>query len=74
VAVSVTGGAVVAGDPQPLFDAPLQLTRDGHTDFSPYAVSKDGRFLFSPRAADASGDAPPAPLVVVLNWFNGVKR
>lgn len=61
VAVKTTGGSVVMGIPQPLFEADV----DRFTAPNRYAVTRDGqRFIIN----QPSEGGAPMPLTVVLNW------
>ena len=67
-----------AGNPTKLFDAPSILL-DGRFIASgthrTYDVSRDGqRFLMiKENAGSSEGNAPPASMVVVQNWFEELK-
>jgi serine/threonine-protein kinase len=66
-----------SGNPTKLFDAPAVLL-DGRFIRTgtqrTYDVSRDGRFLMIKRDAGSSdGNASPASLIVVQNWFEELK-
>jgi hypothetical protein len=45
------------------------------TNWYNYAVSADGqRFLIPRQPSTATGEARQAPIVVVLNWVEGIKK
>jgi hypothetical protein len=60
---------VPASPPARLFDVPISYAFGSHVPLR-YDVSPDGRFLIVVR----SSEAPPPPLVLVLNWQAGLKR
>ena len=67
-----------AGNPTKLFDAPgilLDARFGGSGTNRTYDVSRDGqRFLMIKESARSSdGNAPPASMVVVQNWFEELK-
>ena len=72
VAVPIQSGATfVAGTPQTLFEGRYLAPFTGRT----YDVSPDGRrFLMIKDARTTDPAAPPPQLVVVLNWFEELKR
>jgi hypothetical protein len=64
-----TGGSVDAGTPQPLFE--FRFIDNPGVRHLPYQPTRDGqRFL---ALVPASGEAP-APISVVLNWQEGIKK
>jgi dipeptidyl aminopeptidase/acylaminoacyl peptidase len=68
MAVEVKAGSVRGspfGVPQTLFDAPLLGLFD---------VSKDGRFLVPSRIRSPEQPAPVAPISVVVNWAEGLRK
>jgi len=72
LAVAVQPGrTLVAGRPQVLFDFATQPPTGG---YRPYDIAPDGRFVIirSGQAEAAGGTA--SNLVVVLNWFEELKR
>ena len=72
VEVKSSGSTFEAATPQELFDsAYIGLT---HTiDYLSYAVSADGQRFLIPRPANASGEIA-APIAVVVNWAEGLKK
>jgi serine/threonine protein kinase len=60
---------VLTGPPARLFDVPISYAFGSHVPFK-YDVAPDGRFLIVVRASEA----PPPPLVLVLNWQAGLKK
>lgn len=72
MAVSIQpGSAFSAGNPQLLFEGQYISVLSGRT----YDVSPDGRrFLMIKDARPADPAAVPPQLVVVLNWFEELKR
>jgi hypothetical protein len=64
-----TGANVYAGAPQSLFE--IQLAANPVVRRFPYQPTRDGqRFL---ALVPASGEAP-APISVVLNWQEGLRK
>jgi dipeptidyl aminopeptidase/acylaminoacyl peptidase len=66
-----------ADNPTKLFDAPSVLL-DGRFiatgTHRTYDVSRDGRFLMiKENAGSSEGNAPPASMIVVQNWFEELK-
>jgi eukaryotic-like serine/threonine-protein kinase len=73
-AVEVTGkGEVfVPGAEKALFDS---IGFPPHNDsYYPWAVTSDGQRFLIPRRESESGEIPPSPIVVVLNWAAGMKK
>ena len=72
LAVSVQSGTtLVAGRPHMLFDfAMLPLAGSAR----PYDVAPDGHFLIIRSAEQETGGSPPSNLILVLNWFEELKR
>jgi Tol biopolymer transport system component len=71
--VSVAGTSTLqAGPPSKLFDAGSFL-RGAPAD-RPYDVSTDGRFLMIKEGSAVDEPAASARLVLVLNWFEELKR
>ncbi len=71
VPIKASGSTFSAGKPAKVFDAKYS------TPFPPrqYDVSPDGqRFLMLKDSAGGDPDATPASMVVVLNWFEELKR
>jgi serine/threonine protein kinase len=60
---------VPSGPPRRLFDVPVHVIFRTFAPFK-YDVAPDGRFLIIVRASDA----PPPPLVLVLNWQSGLPK
>jgi Tol biopolymer transport system component len=60
---------VPSGPPKRLFDVPLHVIFRTFAPFK-YDVAPDGRFLIIVRASDA----PPPPLVLVLNWQSALPK
>ena len=70
MAVDVTlSPAFVAGTPQPLFEI---QTVPG-SPYRHYDVSRDGRFLMV-RGPEGPPSPPVTQMVLVLNWFEELKR
>jgi serine/threonine protein kinase len=57
------------GPPVRLFDVPISYAFRSHVPVR-YDVAADGRFLIIVRISDE----PPAPLMLVLNWQEGLKK
>jgi Tol biopolymer transport system component len=74
VDVNGTGSTLAVGSPKDLFDS--GYINLGHTGpYHPLAVSADGqRFLIPRPETVASTDAFAAPIAVVLNWDEGLKK
>jgi Tol biopolymer transport system component len=67
--IRAAGSSIERGAPRDLFDAGTIGTGHGALQFCLYAVSPDGqRFLISRPEANATREASPAPITVVLNW------
>ena len=64
VAVDARGPAFKAGNPEPLFSGPFDMTYTG------YAQAKDGRFIM----VEIDPHARPTQLHAVLNWSEDVTR
>ena len=70
--------AFSAGNPAKLFDAP-SIMLDGRFIASgtnrSYDVSRDGRrfLMIKENAGTSEGNAPPASMVVVQNWFEELR-
>jgi dipeptidyl aminopeptidase/acylaminoacyl peptidase len=60
---------VPSGPPRRLFDVPIHVIVRTFAPFK-YDVAPDGRFLIIVRASEA----PPPPLVLVLNWQAGLAK
>ena len=75
-AVRFIGGSLAAETPKELFDSGyINLFHGDGSRYHPYSVSADGQHFLIPRPA--SNDAPDgtaAPMVVVLNWAEAVKK
>jgi eukaryotic-like serine/threonine-protein kinase len=66
-----SGGTLVAGRPQVLFELAMLPPTTGNR---PYDVAPDGRFMII-RSGQADGGGGTAPqIVVVKNWFEELKR
>jgi serine/threonine-protein kinase len=66
-----TGAAFSAGTPEMLFQGGFISPQTGRN----YDVTADGkRFLMIKDARPVDSSAPPSQLVVVLNWFEELKR
>jgi eukaryotic-like serine/threonine-protein kinase len=66
-----SGTTLVAGRPQMLFEfAMFPLAGSAR----PYDLAPDGRFLIIRSAQAETGDGPPSNLILVLNWFEELKR
>ena len=73
VDVTANGSAFEAGTPKALFDH--VTVNAAHSDYFPFAVTKDGqRFLISRRTSSAAEESTQAPIVVVLNWMQGLGK
>ena len=66
-----SGTTLVAGRPQMLFESAMPPSGGG---YRPYDIAPDGRFLIIQRAQAAAGTAAAPEIVVVLNWFEELKR
>ena len=64
VAVDANGPSFNAGDPEPLFSGPFDMTYTG------YALSTDGGFIM----VEIDSHARPTQLHAVLNWSEEVRR
>ena len=76
-AASVTAGGTgfKSASPKALFDYIGSTANLGHAAHFSYAVSKDGlRFLIPTRKAAGEGATTQAPIVVVTNWLDSVKK
>jgi len=73
VEVTTKGDVFVPGAPTPLFD---NGGFPSHNDaYMPWAVSWDGqRFLIPRLASDADNAIAANPIVVVVNWLNGIRK
>ena len=74
VDVASENRALRIGTPQRLFESGYVAL--GHAaPFHSYAVSPDGQRFYIPRpTGGATEEVTQAPIVVVHNWFEGVKR
>ena len=68
-----SGTTLVAGRPQVLFDLAMLVQGGGNR---PYDIAPDGRFLIirSGQAEADGGTASNMILILVLNWFEELKR
>ena len=64
-----SGTTLVAGRPQVLFEFAMNVVIGGR----PYDIAPDGRFLII-RSGQAEGGGTSANLILVLNWFEELKR
>jgi Tol biopolymer transport system component len=64
VAVEASGPSFKAGNPEPLFSGPFDMTYTG------YALAQDGRFIM----VEIDPHARPTQLLAVLNWSEDVLR
>jgi hypothetical protein len=71
VPVQTSGATPMFGNPTKLFDL-TAAGLDGLYSPRDYDVAADGRFLIVKR--NVSADRKPAAIVVVLNWFEELKR
>ena len=70
--VKADGSMFETGTPRELFNTGLvNLAHLGR--YHAYAVSPDGQRFLIPRAASTFTETT-APIVVVLNWADGIKR
>ncbi len=69
------GTSFVPAAPTALFDY-IGVTQNlGHTAHFSYAVARDGqRFLISGLRSGATSPATSSPIVVVINWLDGIRR
>jgi Tol biopolymer transport system component len=75
VDVKSSGSAFEAGAPKELFDSLyMNLPHGSGGPYSTYAVSPDGQRFLIPRPASNDQSATAAPIVVVLNWLEGLKK
>ncbi len=75
VAVTTKGTAFVAGTPEALFDYVCATCNFGHSVHFSYAPSPNGqRFLISVSKSVAEGVVAQSPIVVVINWLEGIKK
>ena len=71
-AVAVQSGTtLVAGRPQVLFEFAM-LEQGGGS--RPYDIAPDGRFLIIPSGQAEAGGGTASNLILVLNWFEELKR
>lgn len=66
-----SGPTLVAGRPQVLFEIPMLFVAQGGR---PYDIAPDGRFLIIRSGQAEAGAGPAANLILVLNWFEELKR
>ena len=66
-----SGTTLVAGRPQVLFELAMLVQATGNR---PYDIAPDGRFLIIRSAQTDIGGDPASNLIVVLNWFEELKR
>jgi serine/threonine protein kinase len=74
MAVDVTpvGTMLKAGPPRLLFDSHI-LGAD-HPDYATYAVTKDGTKFLIARPPAGQSAQKSQPIVVVLNWIDGIRK
>ena len=74
VAIDVKSSASTfeAGTPKELFD-PGYVNLPAGGPYHTYAVSPDGQRFLIPRPESAAAETP-APIVVVLNWAEGIRK
>jgi serine/threonine-protein kinase len=73
VAAVSPGAALRMGEPRALFRLGEDIYPQGREYYTPYDLSPDGRrFLMARRVRTA--EAPEAPLLVTLNWFEELSR
>ncbi len=66
-----TGPTFSAGDPEVLFEQQYYSFRSART----YDVASDGQFLMiKDEAATDDGAGPTVQIVLMLNWFEELKR
>jgi serine/threonine-protein kinase len=71
MAVSIQRGPTfAAGNPQVLFEGRYAAPQVGRV----YDVSPDGRRFLMLKESESGAEAQPPQLVVVLNWFEELKR
>jgi Tol biopolymer transport system component len=74
VDTKTTGSTFEAGIPRALFDSGY-VNLPHSFAYHTYAVSPDGqRFLIPRPVANNTDDATPQPVVVVLNWVEGLRK
>ena len=74
VDVKTAGTTFESGVPRPLFDSNY-INLDHSYAYHPYAVSPDGqRFLIPRSTANTSAEASSPPVIVVLNWADGIRK
>jgi eukaryotic-like serine/threonine-protein kinase len=75
IPVTTKGTAFVAGTAEALFDYDGGSSNFGHTVHFSYAPSPNGqRFLISAPKSVAGDVATRSPIVVVINWLEGIKK
>ena len=73
VEVKANGPTFEAGTPRELFDTGyVNLTHGGR--YHTYAVSPDGRRFLIPRPESIAAAETTSPIVVVLNWADGIRK
>jgi serine/threonine-protein kinase len=66
-----SGPTFVADSPVKLFEERYHVKGAGHIG---YDIAQDGRFLFVKDLMNEARDSDTPPLVVVLNWFEELRR
>lgn len=74
VDVKSSGSAFEAGAPKELFDSGFVGAAHSGGPYHTYAVSPDGQRFLIPRSASNDQQTTAAPIVVVLNWLEGLKK
>ena len=76
VDVKASGAAFEAGAPKDLFDSGyINLPHgSGINPYHTYAVSPDGQRFLIPRPVSNDQQTAAAPIVVVLNWLEALKK
>jgi eukaryotic-like serine/threonine-protein kinase len=65
-----SGTTLAAGTPQMLFETAMFVTAGGR----PYDIAPDGRFVIIRSGQAAAGGGTASNLILVLNWFEELKR
>jgi Tol biopolymer transport system component len=74
VDVKANGSTFEAGTPKPLFDSGY-INRPHAFLYHPYTLTPDGqRFLIPRPVAKITEDTTSSPVIVVMNWAEGIKR
>jgi Tol biopolymer transport system component len=74
VDVKANGPTFEVGTPKPLFDSGYVNRAHGFL-YHPYAVTPDGqRFLIPRPVSSVTEDTTAAPVIVVMNWVEGIRK